>query len=128
MATKRAPKNTAVASAASSIPSGPRETGKTAEERHEQRKSWFLAEASKQAPNRAMMARCEAIYDSEHWTTAEVQELTDRGQNPVVYNEVKPVIDWLIGTERRTRVDFYVVSEDDGDAAEEDALNKTKLL
>ena len=62
-----------------------------------------------------MMARCEAIYDSEHWTSTEVKELNDRGQNPVVYNEVKPVIDWLIGTERRTRVDFFVVSEDDGD-------------
>ena len=100
----------------------------SARERHEQRKSWFLAEASKQAHNRAMMARCEAFYDSEQWTAAEAEDVRNRGQNPVVYNEVKPTIDWLIGTERRSRVDFVVVAEDDDDQAEEDAQNKTKLL
>ena len=46
----------------------------------------------------------------------------------MVYNEIKPAIDWMIGTERRSRVDFYVVAEDDGPEAEDDATNKTKLL
>ena len=106
----------------------PREVVMTAEERHEQRKSWFLAEASKQAPNRAMMARCEAYYDSEQWTAEDAEDVKGRGQNPVVYNEIKPTIDWMIGTERRARVDFFVVAEDDGQESEDDAANKTKLL
>lgn len=97
-------------------------------ERHDQRKAWFLAEAAKQAPNRAMMAKCEAYYDSEQWDRQDAEEVRDRGQNPIVYNEVKPTIDWLIGTERRSRVDFSVVAEDDDEQAEEDAQNKTKLL
>lgn len=96
--------------------------------RHEQRKSWFIAEASRQAVNRALMARCEAFYDSEQWKHDEAEAVRARGQNPCVYNEVKPVIDWLIGTERRTRVDFYVMAEDEGDAADDDAKAKSKLL
>lgn len=100
----------------------------TAQQRHDQRKAWFISEAAKQATNRAMMARCEAMYDSEQWDKEEADEVERRGQNPVVYNEIKPTIDWMIGTERRTRVDFFVVAEDDGDEAEQDATNKTKLL
>ncbi len=106
----------------------PREVVMTAQERHEQRKEWFVAEAAKQGPNRARMAKCEAAYDSEQWSREDAQEVKDRGQNPVVYNEIKPAIDWMIGTERRSRVDFYVVAEDDGEQAEDDATNKTKLL
>ena len=99
-----------------------------ARERHDQRKSWFLAEAAKQAPNRAMMAKCEAFYDSEHWDKEDAEDVRERGQNPVVYNEIKPTIDWMIGTERRSRVDFFVVAEDDDQESEDDATNKTKLL
>lgn len=100
----------------------------SAQERHEQRKAWFVAEAAKQGPNRARMAKCEAAYDSEQWSREDADDVKARGQNPVVYNEIKPAIDWMIGTERRSRVDFYVVAEDDGPEAEDDATNKTKLL
>lgn len=99
-----------------------------ARKRHDQRKAWFIAEAARQARNRAIMARCEAFYDSEQIDSDIAQEMRDRGQNPVVYNECKPVIDWLIGTERRSRVDFIVIAEDEGEAADDDARNKTKLL
>ena len=97
-------------------------------ERHRERKAWFLAEASRQATNRASMARCEQFYDGEQWSHEDAETVRARGQNPVVYNEVKPTIDWLIGTERKTRVDFVVVAEDQGDEASDDAQAKTKLL
>jgi hypothetical protein len=96
--------------------------------RHEQRKNWFLGEAARQAANRALMARSESFYDGEQWKHEDAQELRARGQRPVVYNEVKPTIDWLIGTERQTRVDFIVVAEEPGDEASEDATAKTKLM
>lgn len=96
--------------------------------RHERRKAWFLSEASRQATNRALMAKCERFYDGEQWKFEDAQELRARGQEPIVYNEVKPTIDWLLGTERRTRVDFVVIAEDDGEEASEDARLKTKLL
>lgn len=97
-------------------------------QRHEQRKAWFMGEAARQAANRALMARCEAFYDGEQWRHEDAEELRARGQRPVVYNEVKPTIDWLLGTERRTRVDFIVLAEEPGPEASEDAINKTKLM
>lgn len=100
----------------------------TVQERHERFKSWFLAEATRQAANRSVMAKCEAFYDGNQWTHEDASTIRERGQNPVVYNEVKPTIDWLIGTERKTRVDFFVVAGDEGEQASEDARLKTKLL
>jgi hypothetical protein len=101
---------------------------KSIAERHTKRKNWFLAEASRQAKNRSLMAKCEAFYDNNQWDAEDAETVRARGQNPVTYNEIKPTIDWLIGTERRTRVDFVVVAEDEGDEADEDARLKTKLL
>lgn len=97
-------------------------------DRHEIRKGWFMTEAHRQASNRARMARCENFYDSDQWDYQEAQDVKDRGQNPVVYNEIKPTIDWLIGMERRARVDFVVMAESDEPEADQDAGNKTKLL
>jgi hypothetical protein len=98
------------------------------QERHETRKSWFISEASRQATNRALMAKCEDYYDGNQWSYEHAAELRARGQNPIIYNEIKPTIDWLIGTERRARVDFIVIAEDEGEEAEEDARLKTKLM
>lgn len=98
------------------------------QERHDKRRAWFLAEASRQSANRAMMAKSEAFYDGNQYEFEDAQELRDRGQPVVVYNEVKPTIDWLIGTERKTRVDFMVVADDEGEEADNDATLKTKLL
>ena len=97
-------------------------------ERHSKKKAWFLAEASRQAINRGVMAKCESFYDSEQWSHEDAETVRNRGQFPVVYNEVKPTIDWLIGTERKTRVDFFIVAEAGGDEAAADAEAKTKLM
>ena len=97
-------------------------------ERHEKRKGWFLAEAARQASNRALMARCESFYDGDQYDHADAHVLRERGQPVVVYNEVKPTIDWLIGTERKTRVDFFVTADEPGDEADDDARLKTKLM
>src|SRR5574340_685446 len=88
--------------------------------------SWFEQEAERQSTNRYQMAIDEDFYDSLQWTEEEAQVLMDRGQAPLVFNQIKPTIDWLIGTEKRTRYDFKVLprEEDDVDAAEA----KTKLL
>lgn len=99
-----------------------------AKDRHEQRKSWFIHEASRQASNRALMALCEGFYDNEQYTQEDRAILEERGQRAIVYNEIAPTIDWLIGTERRSRVDFVVTAEDEGDEADQDARNKTRLM
>lgn len=88
--------------------------------------SWFSQESERQALNRYQMAIDEDFYDSLQWNEEEAQVLMDRGQAPLVFNQIKPTIDWLIGTEKRTRFDFKVLprEEDDVEAAEA----KTKLL
>ena len=101
---------------------------KSVQERFDKRKSWFLAEAARQGYNRALMAKCEEFYDGTQWDYDAAEAVRERGQNPVVYNEVKNAIDWLIGTARQGRVDFTVVANDEGDEASDDAIAKTKLL
>jgi hypothetical protein len=100
----------------------------TPEARHRRLMSWFDQEMRRQSHNRFQMALDEDYYDSMQWQADEAAEVKARGQNPVVYNEVKPMVDWLIGVERRTRVDFQVYARDDSPEADEDAKVKTKLL
>jgi hypothetical protein len=98
-------------------------------DKHAKLMSWFHQEMARQAHNRYQMSLDEDYYDSMQWTPDEIAELQARGQAATVYNEIKPMIDWLIGVERRTRVDFNVISaHDDSPEADEDAKTKTKLL
>lgn len=98
-------------------------------DRFRQRKSWFATEMGRQQANRYQMALDEDYYDSIQWTPDEAAAVRARGQNPIVYNEVKPTIDWLIGTERRMRRDFKVLARNDrSQEASADAQVKTKLL
>jgi len=98
-------------------------------DKHSRLMSWFHQEMQRQAHNRYQMSLDEDYYDSMQWLPEEAAELKARGQNPTVYNEIKPTIDWLIGVERRTRTDFNIISmHDDSPQADEDAKAKTKLL
>lgn len=100
-----------------------------ATKRHEKRFSWFIAEAHRQANNRAQRARWERYYDSEQIDPAVRSEIEARGQTVVVFNEIKSTIDWLIGTERRQRIDFHVMPRDAIDReASKDAEVKSKVL
>ena len=93
------------------------------------RKSFFTMELQRQQANRYQMALDEAYYDNEQWTLDEKAEVIARGQNPVVYNEVAPTVDFLIGTERRTRTDYDIMARnEDSLEAEEDAHVKSKLM
>ena len=87
---------------------------------------WYYFEKERQAANRLEMAMDCDFYDNLQWDAQDAAILRDRGQMPLVYNEVAPMVDWLIGTERRSRVDWRVLprSEDDVEAADV----KTKLL
>lgn len=87
---------------------------------------WFEQESQRQAANRYQMALDEDYYDGLQWDEDDARVLMERGQAPVVYNEIKSSIDWMIGTERRTRMDFKVLPRrKDGS---ENAQAKTSLL
>ena len=73
-------------------------------------------------------ARDEDYYDGIQWTDKEIAELTSRGQAPLVINVCAPVVNWLIGTERRTRIDFKVLPRSNDEADSQTALAKTSLI
>lgn len=87
---------------------------------------WFENERRLQAVNRYQMSLDEDFYDSLQWSDEDAQKLMDRGQAPLVYNLIKPAVNWILGTERRTRVDYRVRPREADDV--EGAVVKTKLL
>jgi hypothetical protein len=93
---------------------------------HARLMNWFMQERDKQGPNRYQMAIDEDFYDGLQWTDEEMAELIARGQAPLVYNKVKQAINWMLGTERRTRVDGKVLPRNADD--ENEAEVKSKLL
>lgn len=91
-----------------------------ARELHKRLLSWFYYERDRQAMNRLEMAIDHDFYDGEQWDEETLATLEGRRQLPVVYNEVAPMCDWMIGTERRNKVDWRVLprSADDVQTAE----------
>lgn len=87
---------------------------------------WWYFERDRQAANRLDQAIDADFYDGIQWDPTDAQVLRDRGQMPLVYNEVAPMVDWLIGTERRTRVDWRVMPRTEDDVELADV--KTKVL
>lgn len=88
--------------------------------------SWYYGEKDFQSANRMEMALDHDFYDSLQWSEEDKAELARRGQMPLVYNEVAPMVDWVIGTERRTRVDWKVLPRTEDDVQIADI--KTKVL
>lgn len=80
---------------------------------------WWYLERGKQSENRLEQTVDNDFYDNEQWDTEDAAIVKSRGQMPLVYNEIAPMVDWLIGTERRTRADWKVLprSEDDVEIA-----------
>lgn len=93
---------------------------------HRQLLTWYYLEKEKQATNRLDQAMDADMYDNIQWHPEDAQVLQDRGQMPLVFNEVAPMVDWIIGTERRTRVDWKVLPRAEDDVKSADV--KTKVL
>ena len=100
--------------------------GQQARDEHKRILQWWYYEKGRQSLNRMEMAMDADFYDNMQWDPNDASVLRDRGQMPLVYNEVAPMVDWLIGTERRSRVDWNILprNEDDVDMADV----KTKVM
>ncbi len=93
---------------------------------HKKLLGWYFMERDRQAENRLEMATDCDFYDNQQWDEDDAQAVRARGQMPLVYNEIAPVMDWLIGTERRSRVDWSILPRTEDDV--ENASIKTKLM
>ena len=66
---------------------------------------WFEDSAKSSDDARVESERARDYYDGKQLTASEVNELRRRKQPPVVFNRIQPKIDFLLGSERRSRTD-----------------------
>jgi len=69
-----------------------------------------------------------AFYDGDQWSEEDKQAMAERGQAPLVLNEIAPTVNWLIGTERRTRLENHVIPVTGKPKDTKAALAKSKLV
>ena len=89
-------------------------------------KAWWAYTRSIQAPARAECLKDHDIYDGDQWDPDDKAEVEARGQIATVFNRVKPTIDWIIGSEKKNRIDFRVLPRTSEDAKPAEA--KTHIL
>lgn len=94
--------------------------------RHGMLMSYYRQELDRQAENRYQMAVDEDFFDNIQWSEEDAAALKQRGQAPIVYNVISPAVRWVLGSEKRNRIDFRVLprSKEDGQPAEK----KTAIL
>jgi hypothetical protein len=89
--------------------------------------SWFAQERVRQADFRRESMADHEFYDGPgQWTQEEKAILAQRSQVPITFNQVKPTVDWVLGTEKKIRVDYRVLPRGEEDA--KGAEMKTKLF
>lgn len=79
-----------------------------------------------QAPNRAEMAIDEDFYDGIQLDDKDIKVMQDRNQPPVIFNVIANTVNWILGTERRARIDSRVLPRTKDDVFT--AKTKTKLM
>ena len=79
-----------------------------------------------QADNRMEQAIDEDYYDGIQYTPEDLHVLLERNQPPLVYNVTKNTINFILGTERRARMDSRVLPRKKSSASS--AKTKTKIM
>lgn len=87
---------------------------------------WMRSERDRQAENRMQMAIDHDFFDGLQWSEEDAAAVTERGQAPLVFNEVAVGLRWIIGAEKRDRVDWKVLPRGKNDV--ELAQVKTEVL
>lgn len=80
-----------------------------AKELHDRMIGHYLRELEVQGPSRRLMEKDEAFYDHDQWDPEALTILEKRGQEPLTYNVIAQSINWVLGTERRTRTDYRIL-------------------
>lgn len=88
--------------------------------------TWWVETRDAHTESRSKRLRDHEFKDGRQWDPEEEAEIRDRGQEPLVFNLIKLMVDWVVGTERRTRIDWNVLPREDDDV--EGAQLKKNLL
>lgn len=91
-----------------------------------QAQGWWAEARRLQLDQRLRKLKDHNAYEGEQWDPDDVATLESRGQKALTINLIKPCLDWIIGTEKRMRVDYKVLprTADDTQGAEA----KTKVM
>lgn len=99
--------------------------GEEARAEHRKLMQWYYYERDRQAINRLEMSMDHDFYDGDQWAQDDRETVEGRGQMALTYNEVAPMSDWIIGTERRNRVDWRILPRGEEDVQLADIKTKT---
>ena len=89
-------------------------------------KGWWDYARSIQSTSRSECIRDHEFYDGDQWRIEDKEEVEARGQIATVFNRIKATVDWLIGSEKKNRIDFRVLPRTAEDA--KGAESKTQIL
>jgi hypothetical protein len=89
-------------------------------------RDWRAEESRRQRTNRFQQAIDADFYDHIQWQQEHIQELEARGQAPLTFNRVALAVDWMVGTQVRTRMDWNILGRGANDM--EAAQAKTKVF
>lgn len=78
-------------------------------EMHHRLMNYRAKEIDRQFENRREQAQDEDFYDNIQWDPDDEATLGDRGQKALVYNVISASVDWVLGTEKRTRSDHKII-------------------
>lgn len=73
----------------------------------------YLRELDRQAENRMQMAMDEDFYDHIQFTDEEIETLQNRGQDPLVFNMIHTATNWVLGSQRRSPMDYRILSRNE---------------
>lgn len=94
------------------------------QETHRTLMSYYRQEMARQESNRTEQALDEDYYDHIQWTEEEAAALRDRGQAPLVYNVLAQAVNWVIGSEKRSRTDYKILPRNKEDTKPAEGKSK----
>ena len=89
-------------------------------------KGWWDYARSIQSQARLECLRDHEFYDGDQWRQEDKEAVEARGQIPTVFNRIKTTADWLIGSEKKSRIDYRVLPRTSEDS--KGAEVKTQVL
>lgn len=100
----------------------------TKDDRHTKLKAMYLEELDRQHHNRQERAKWVRYFNNQQFTLERIKKMEAVGLSPASNNMIRPIIEYLKGTERRGRIDFSVSPRSDNKMARESAQAKQELL
>lgn len=80
-----------------------------AQRRFRKVRAWWAWERARQSEERSKRIKDHDVYDGDQWAADDRAVLEERAQKATVINVIKPTMQWIIGTERRTRAEWRVL-------------------